>query len=140
MSVKFNPNIICFACNWCSYTGADMAGTSRMKYPATIRIIRVPCSGRVNPTFIMKAYQKGADGVLIAGCHPGDCHYNTGNYFAKRRFLLATRFMNYIGIDAKRLRMEWISAAEGVKFARVMTEFSATISELGPNWREREEV
>ncbi|MEW6522395.1 MAG: hydrogenase iron-sulfur subunit [Bacillota bacterium] len=135
---SWKPTIVAFCCNWCSYAGADLAGTSRLQYPATVRIIRVPCSGRVNPQFIVRAFQRGADGVLVAGCHPGDCHYSTGNYYARRRFLLATRFLEYLGIEPGRLWVRWISGSEGHKFATVIKEMSAALERLGPNVKLRE--
>ncbi len=134
----WEPLIIGFCCNWCSYAGADLAGTSRISYPSSIRIIRVPCSGRVNPRFILRAFQNGADGVLVAGCHPGDCHYNTGNYFTRRRFLLAARLLEYMGIDPRRFRVRWISGSEGQKFAETVRELTEEIKALGPNPRKRD--
>jgi F420-non-reducing hydrogenase iron-sulfur subunit len=129
---RFEPRIVGFLCNWCSYTGADLAGTSRMKSPPNLRILRVMCSGRVDPSFILRAFQLGADGVLVAGCHPGDCHYQEGNFKAQRRVLLLKRVLKDFGVDARRLRLEWISAAEGEKFARMSTEFTEQIRALGP--------
>ena len=111
MSVEYQPKVIGFLCNWCSYAGADMAGTSRMGYPQNIRIIRVPCSGRVDPLFVVKCFQRGADGVLVSGCHPGDCHYTEGNYHTRRRFALPRKFLDYLGIAKERLRVEWVSAS-----------------------------
>lgn len=135
----WKPKIVAFCCNWCSYAGADLAGTSRLHYPATVRVVRVPCSGRVNPRFVIRAFQRGADGVLVAGCHPGDCHYNTGNYYARRRFLLARRLLEYMGIDSNRFWVKWISGSEGQKFSEVIKEMTAAILELGPNRKVREE-
>lgn len=132
---EFTPLIVAFCCNWCSYAGADLAGTSRLAYPADVKIIRVPCSCRVNPMFIMKAFQNGADGVIVCGCHPGDCHYTTGNYYTRRRMTLLFSMLDYLGIEKERTRVEWVSAAEGVKFATVMNDFSKTIRELGENKR-----
>ena len=128
----WEPKIIGFLCNWCSYTGADLAGTSRLQYPPNIRIIKVMCSGRVNPQFVLKAFQEGADGVLVSGCHPGDCHYIEGNYHAKRKLTLTTDLMEFIGVDPKRFQVSWVSASEGKKFAEVVTKFTAQIKELGP--------
>ncbi len=128
-----NPKIIAFLCNWCSYTGADLAGTSRMKYAPNIRIIRVMCSGRVEPTFILKSFEEGADGVLICGCHPGDCHYHEGNYKCLRRFILLEKFIKQMGIQPERLRLEWISASEGMEFAHLVDEFTETIKGLNPS-------
>ncbi|MEW6033414.1 MAG: hydrogenase iron-sulfur subunit [Chloroflexota bacterium] len=132
MAVGFEPRVVGFLCNWCSYAGADMAGTSRMSYPPNIRIIRVPCSGRVDPLFVVKAFQMGADGVLIAGCHPGDCHYTEGNYHMRRRFALLQPFLDYVGIEKERFRLEWVSASEGKRFTQVVTSFTEQLRQLGP--------
>ena len=129
---SFEPNIVAFLCNWCSYAGADLAGTSRLEYPANVKVIRVMCSGRVNPMFVVNALQEGADGVLIGGCHPGDCHYVQGNYFAKRRIAVLKKLLEHIGIDECRVRMTWVSAAEGKKFADVMKEITEDIKKIGP--------
>jgi F420-non-reducing hydrogenase iron-sulfur subunit len=129
---RFEPRIVGFLCNWCSYTGADLAGVSRMKSAPNLRIVRVMCSGRVDPSFLLRAFQLGADGVLVAGCHPGDCHYQEGNFKALRRVLLLKRVLSAYGIDERRLRLEWISASEGDKFARVATEFTEEVRKLGP--------
>jgi len=129
----FEPKIVGFCCNWCSYAGADLAGVSRFQYPPNIRIIKVMCSGRVDPTFILKALEVGADGVLIAGCHPGDCHYISGNYKAERRILLLKKVLEQLGIEKERVRLEWVSASEGARFAEVVTDFTQTIKNLGPN-------
>lgn len=129
----FEPNIIGFLCNWCSYAGADLAGTSRIKYPPNIKSIRVMCSGRVDPIFILEALKKGADGVLVAGCHPGDCHYQSGNYKTNRRIKLLKKFLEEMAIDPKRVRFEYISASEGAKFASVATEFVDELKKMGPN-------
>ncbi len=125
--------IVAFCCNWCSYAGADLAGNNRLEYPHEVKIIRVPCSCRVNPVFVLKAFQNGADGVIICGCHPGDCHYSTGNYYTRRRMTLLFSLLDYIGIDRKRLRLEWVSAAEGTKFASVLDEFYNDVSALSDN-------
>jgi F420-non-reducing hydrogenase iron-sulfur subunit len=130
--MSFEPKIVGFLCNWCSYTGADLAGTSRIKYSPNIRSIRVMCSGRIDPTFVVKALAEGADGVLIAGCHPGDCHYQEGNYKALRRYRLLRRILPEYGIEAERVRLEWIAASEGERFATVVNEFTEQIRELGP--------
>ncbi len=132
MTEKYQPKVIGFLCNWCSYAGADVAGTSRMGYPPNIRIIRVPCSGRVDPLFVLKCFQRGADGVLVSGCHPGDCHYTDGNYHARRRFALLSDFLNYLGIDKERLRVEWVSASEGQRFADLVSDFTTELANLGP--------
>ena len=129
----FVPNIVAFCCNWCSYSGADLAGSSRLSYPANVKIIRVPCSCRVNPTFVLKAFERGADGVILCGCHPGDCHYITGNYYTRRRMAMLLEFLNYLGIEKGRTRVEWVSAAEGAKFSTVMNEFVQQITALGEN-------
>lgn len=133
--VETKPLIVAFCCNWCSYAGADLAGTSRLTYPADVKIIRVPCSCRVNPLFVLRAFQRGADGVIIAGCHPGDCHYTSGNYFARRRLALLFSMLDYLGIERERTRVEWISAAEGSKFAATMTEFAEHVAALGKTKR-----
>ncbi|NIQ06032.1 MAG: hydrogenase iron-sulfur subunit [Candidatus Korarchaeota archaeon] len=134
MTVKeFEPRIVVFACNWCSYAGADLAGVSRIQYPPTVRIIRVMCSSRVDPAFILKAFLGGADGVLVAGCHLGDCHYIEGNYNTEKRIKETMKALEYVGFKAGRLRLEWISASEGQKFANVVREFTDQLKELGPN-------
>ena len=130
---EFKPRIIGFFCNWCSYAGADLAGTSRIKYPPNIRIIRVMCSGRVNDVFILKAFIAGADGVLVCGCHPGDCHYQKGNLSARRRVTGLKPLLDAIGIGQDRLRLEWISASEAPKVAETVKSFTETIKELGPS-------
>jgi len=131
----FKPKIVSFCCNWCSYAGADLAGSSRLTYPADVRIIRVPCSCRINPLFVLRAFQKGADGVMINGCHPGDCHYSTGNFFTRRRMTMLISLLDYLGIEKGRTRVEWVSAAEGARFAAVMREFTEQIRSLGQNKR-----
>jgi F420-non-reducing hydrogenase iron-sulfur subunit len=128
----FEPLILGFACNWCTYAGADLAGTSRIQYPPNIKVIRVMCSGRVDPTFILRAFARGVDGVLIGGCHPGDCHYIEGNYKARRRIHLLRNMFRDFGIEPERLRLEWISASEGARFAEVVADFTKTIQEMGP--------
>ncbi len=129
---SFEPRLIGFLCNWCSYTGADLAGTARMNYAPNVRIIRVMCSGRVDPQFVLKAFKEGADGVLISGCHPGDCHYQEGNYKALRRHHLLSRMLEQLGIEEERFRLEWVSAAEGKKFQSVCNDFTEKIKKLGP--------
>ncbi len=133
MAEQFEPNIIGFLCNWCSYAGADLAGTSRMKYPPNLKPIRVMCTGRVEPVFVLEALKKGADGVLIAGCHLGDCHYQSGNYKTRRRIKLLKNLLNELAIDPKRVRFEYVSASEGQKFANVVTEFVEELRKMGPN-------
>lgn len=128
---EFKPNILCFCCSWCSYAGADLAGVSRFQYPATIRIVRVMCSGRVDPAFILEAFKDGIDGVLVTGCHIGDCHYLKGNEFTKDRFERFQNLLKIMGLK-KRFRLEWISASEGKKFSELISEFSDQIKQLGP--------
>lgn len=135
---NFEPLIVAFCCNWCSYAGADLAGTSRLQYPPNIRIIRVMCTGRIDPQFILRAFEKGADAVLVSGCHPGDCHYIAGNYKAKRRIALLKRVLEQLGIEPERLRMTFISAAEGILFAQVVSELREEIKKLGPSPLRRE--
>jgi len=130
---EWEPKIVGFLCKWCSYAGADLAGTSRKKYPANIGIIKVPCSGRVDPLFILKALRLGFDGVLVSGCHPGDCHYQTGNYRARRKIAVTKRFLEYMGIEPERVQASWCSASEGAKFAEVVTEVTSGVREVGPN-------
>ncbi|HHF55446.1 MAG TPA: hydrogenase iron-sulfur subunit [Thermoplasmatales archaeon] len=129
----FEPEIVAFLCNWCAYAGADMAGTSRLKYPANVVPIKVMCSGRVDPEFVLEAFEKGADGVFIGGCHPGDCHYVNGNIRTRRRVEMLKKLLEQMGINPRRLRLEWVSATEGAKFARVIKEFVEEIKELGPS-------
>ena len=130
---KFEPKIVAFFCNWCSYAAADLAGTSRMQYPPNIRTIRVMCSGRVSELLILKAFAVGADGVLVSGCHPGDCHYMKGNLSARRRVAGLKPFLKAMGISSDRLRLQWIGASEGLKMAETMSGFTETIRNLGPN-------
>lgn len=129
----FNPRIVGFLCNWCSYAGADLAGTSKLKMPATLTPIRVMCSSRIDPVLILTALLRGADGVLVAGCHPGDCHYEEGNYYARRRYALTKKILESLGLEPDRVRLSWISASEGQRYADVITEFTEHIRELGPN-------
>jgi len=130
---EFEPKIIGFCCNWCAYAGADLAGIGRLQYPPNLRMIRVMCSGAIDPTYILEAFSKGADGVLIGGCHPGDCHYQKGNLSTRRRVMALGPFLEALGINKGRLRLEWVSAAEGQRFAQVITEFVREIRELGPS-------
>lgn len=130
--MEFKPQIIAFLCKWCSYTGADLAGTARMKYKPNVRILRVLCSGRIDPGFVLRAFVKGADGVLLCGCHPGDCHYQEGNYKCLRRYQLLQKYIKQMGIEQARLKLEWISASEGKQFADLVNSFTETIKELGP--------
>ena len=132
----FEPKIVAFLCSWCSYTGADTAGIARLKSPANLRAIRVPCSGRVSPELIMRTFDQGADGVLVLGCHIGECHYDTGNHRAAKRLPVLQTLLSFGGLEAQRLRLDWVSASEGERFARITTEFSETVRELGPvHWR-----
>ncbi len=128
----FEPRIVAFFCNWCTYTAADLAGTSRLTYAPNARIVRVMCSGRIDPQFVLDAFRKGADGVIIGGCHPGDCHYQEGNYKALRRYYLLRELLEQMGIEKERLRLEWISASEGDKVKRVIDEMTETVRKLGP--------
>ena len=132
---NWEPRIIAFLCSWCSYAGADLAGVSRLQYPSNIRIVRVPCSGRVNPFYIVKSLQQGWDGVLVSGCHPGDCHYLSGNYYARRRFAILKRLIEYIGVEEGRVHFSWVSAGEGEKFAKVVNEVTEAVKKLGPATR-----
>ena len=132
---EWQPKILAILCNWCSYAGADLAGVSRMQYPPNIRVVRIPCSGRVDPLFIMKSLQSGFDGVLVSGCHPGDCHYISGNYIARRKFAVLKPLLEFIGIEPDRVQFSWISAGEGERFATVVTKVTEDIRKLGPSTR-----
>ncbi len=139
----FEPKVVSFLCNWCSYAGADLAGVSRFQYPPSIRVIRVPCSGRINPLFILKALAEGADGVLVSGCHPGDCHYQSGNYYARRRLEVFKRLLDFVGVPSGRTTFAWVSASEGAQFAALATEVARLAKEAGPNAelvRERQDL
>ena len=129
---EWEPKIAAIVCNWCTYAGADLAGISRIQYPPNIRIIRVPCTGRINPFYIVKALQSGADGVLVSGCHPGECHYISGNLVARRKFLMLKSFLNYIGVESDRTIFTWVSASEGDRFAQVVRGITEKIRALGP--------
>ncbi len=131
-SETWEPKILAFLCNWCSYAGADLAGVSRLQYPPNIRVIRIPCSGRMNPAFIVAALRNGVDGVLVSGCHPGDCHYLSGNYFARRKFTVFKSLLEYMGIEEGRVHFSWVSAAEGEKFSQVVSEVTEKVKALGP--------
>ena len=133
MKEEFVPRIVGFLCNWCSYAGADLAGTSKLEVPSSFHTIRVMCSSRVDPVLVATAFLRGADGVLVAGCHPGDCHYEKGNYYARRRFALLKKVVEVLGLESERLRLSWISASEGPRFAQVVTEFTEHIKKMGPN-------
>lgn len=130
--MEFEPKIVGFLCNWCSYSGADLAGVSRIKSAPNVRIIRTMCSGRVDPAFILKSFQLGADGVVVMGCHLGDCHYQEGNYKTMRRIPFLKRLIREFGIDQRRLRLEWVSASEGDRFAEVVNEMTEEIRKIGP--------
>ena len=130
--MSFEPKIVGFLCNWCSYAGADLAGTSRKKYAPNVRVVRVMCSGRVEPAFILKTLEKGADGVLLCGCHPGDCHYSEGNYKTVRRISLLKKTLAQLGVEDERVRLEWVSAAEGDRFASIVSEMTEQVRQLGP--------
>jgi len=131
MSENFQPRIVGFLCNWCSYAGADLAGTSRLKVPANLRVVRVPCSGRINPLFIFKALEEGADGVMVSGCHPGDCHYISGNRYAKRKLAVLRRLLDWVGIEPERIHFTWLSASEGARYSTEVTEFVDKVRALG---------
>jgi len=130
---EWEPKIIAFLCNWCSYAGADLAGVSRIQYPPNIRVVRVPCSGRINPFFIIKSLTSGWDGVLVSGCHPGDCHYISGNYVARRRFAILRDLMVFMGLEPERLNFSWVSAAEGERFAKIVQKVVKNVKSVGPN-------
>jgi len=133
MSANWEPKIVAFFCNWCTYGAADLAGVSRMQYPPNIRVIRIPCSGRMSPKFILSAFRNGADGVWVSGCHPGDCHYLEGNYYARRKFNLFKNLIEYMGIEPDRLHFSWISSAESTKFVEVVTGVTEAVRALGPH-------
>ena len=129
----FSPKIVAFLCNWCSYAGADLAGVSRMQYAPNVRIIRVPCTGRISPMLIITALRRGADGVLVSGCHPGDCHYISGNLVARRKFTLMKDFLEHVGIEPERVQFSWVSAAEGARFAGLVEKVASDIKRIGPS-------
>lgn len=134
----FKPKILAFCCNWCAYAGADLAGVSRFQMPTNVRVIRVMCSGRVPPELVIRALANGLDGVMILGCHPGECHYSEGNYLTRRRAHVLKRLLEYIGIEPERFQLRWVSAAEGAKFSAVVKEITDNIAALGPNrWVDR---
>jgi len=128
----WEPKILGILCNWCSYAGADLAGSARLQHPPNVRIVRVPCSGRVDPQFVLKGFMRGFDGVLVSGCHPGDCHYAKGNYYARRRLTLLTRFLETMGIPRERFQFQWVSASEGARWAESVREMTERIRKLGP--------
>lgn len=129
---NFEPKIIAFVCNWCTYAGADLAGTSRIKYAPNVRIVRFPCTGRIDFMLLLKALQTGADGIIVSGCHPADCHYTSGNYHARRRWIIFKTLLDFIGFDTRRITFSWVSAAEGAKWAQLVNETVAKVRELGP--------
>jgi len=129
---SWEPKIVAFLCNWCSYAGADLAGVSRLQYPTNVRIIRVPCSGRIDPLYIVRALQEGMDGVLVSGCHPGDCHYISGNLVARRKFALLKSYLDYLGIEPGRVQFSWVSASEGSRFAALIEKVVKDVRALGP--------
>ena len=131
VSNNFEPKIIAFLCNWCSYAGADLAGTSRLKYAPNIRVIKVPCTGRLDPLFLMKAFEVGADGILVSGCHPNDCHYRSGNFLARRRWMIFKDMLEFTGIEPGRIHFSWVSAAEGAKFVEVVNKVTEEVKKLG---------
>lgn len=129
----WEPKIVAFLCNWCSYGAADLAGINRLQYPTNIKVIRIPCTGRMSPKFILAAFGNGADGVWVSGCHPGDCHYMEGNYYARRKFTLFKNLIEHMGIEPGRLHFSWISSAEGTRFAEIANEVTKTVKNLGPS-------
>lgn len=137
MAEEFEPKIIAFLCKWCSSAGSDLAGVSRMEYPANVIPIQVMCSGSVSPLYILSAFKKGADGVLVSGCHPGDCHYIKGNFYARRRIALVKELLEYLGFDPERFQMSWVSAAEGLKYTEIIKDFVNTLKPLGPQTKLR---
>lgn len=128
---KFEPKIMAYVCNWCTYAGADLAGTSRIKYPPNVRIVRYPCTGRIDFMFLLKAFEAGADGVIVSGCHPNDCHYTSGNFHARRRWMVFKELAEFVGLDTRRITFSWVSAAEGAKWAELVNEVVEDIRELG---------
>jgi coenzyme F420-reducing hydrogenase delta subunit len=132
---EFEPKIVAFFCNWCTYGGADLAGVSRLQYPPNFRAIRLPCTGRMSPKFILEAFRRGADGVWVSGCHPGDCHYIAGNYYARRKFNLFRDLLVHVGLEPERLQFSWISSAEATKFQQVANEVIEAVKSVGPNQR-----
>jgi coenzyme F420-reducing hydrogenase delta subunit len=131
-AADWQPRIVAFLCNWCSYAGADLAGTSRMSYPAAVRVIRVPCSGKVDPMFVLKSFERGADMVLVSGCHPGDCHYASGNFHARRKLLAFRELLAFLGVDQRRFKVSWVSAGEGGKWSSLITQITEEARALGP--------
>ena len=138
-ATSWEPRVVAFICNWCTYTGADLAGTSRMKYPPNVRVIKIPCTGRFDPLFMIKAFERGADGVLVSGCHPGDCHYTAGNYNARRKYTVFKSLLETLGMDMDRIWFSWISASEGGKWVETIQKFTEVIRGKGP-FREYREM
>ena len=132
MSKEFEPKITAFVCNWCTYAGADLAGTTRLKYAGNVRVIKLPCTGRIDFMFLIRAFEQGADAILVSGCHPGDCHYNEGNYYARRRWRVFRGLLNFLGIEDERVTFSWVSAAEGNKWASLVNEVTDKVRALGP--------
>jgi F420-non-reducing hydrogenase iron-sulfur subunit len=130
---EFEPKIVAFVCNWCTYAGADLTGTSRIKYASNVRVLRFPCTGRIDFMLLLKAFANGADGIIVSGCHPNDCHYTSGNFHARRRWIVFRGLLDFIGIDVRRIHFAWISAAEGAKWAEFVNTVTADIKKLGPN-------
>ncbi len=128
----FEPKLVAFVCNWCTYAGADLTGTSRIKYAPNVRLIRLPCTGRIDFMLLLQAFGKGADGVIVSGCHPGDCHYTAGNFHARRRWTLFRRLLDFVGVDLRRVHFAWVSAAEGAKWAELVNDVKTKIQALGP--------
>lgn len=131
-AASFTPRLTAFVCNWCTYTGADLAGTSRLQMEPNVRIVRLPCTGRIDPLFVLKAFERGADGVIVSGCHPADCHYTSGNYHARRRFALLHELLAFLGVPEGRLTFSWVSASEGQKWRQVVNEATERVRRLGP--------
>jgi coenzyme F420-reducing hydrogenase delta subunit len=129
---EFEPKIVAFVCNWCTYAGADLTGTSRIKYAANVKIIRFPCTGRIDFMLLMKAFENGADGIIVSGCHPNDCHYSSGNFHARRRWMTFRELMDYMGVDTERITFSWVSAAEGAKWAEIVNTTTEKVRQLGP--------
>ena len=128
----FQPKLVAFVCNWCTYAGADLTGTSRIKYASNVRMIRLPCTGRIDFMLLLQAFGQGADGVIVSGCHPGDCHYTAGNFHARRRWMLFRRLIDFVGIDVRRVHFSWVSAAEGAKWAELVNDVTEKVRQLGP--------
>lgn len=128
----FEPKIVAYVCNWCTYAGADLAGTSRLHYDPNVRIVKLPCTGAIDPMFLIKAFEKGADGILVSGCHPGDCHYTSGNYHARRRWTIFSKLLEFCGVDNERINFSWISASEGKKWVTLINEITDKVKTLGP--------